>query len=201
MTVRVVEGQTSPVQGWVALGYGVKVPSPTVIFEAPGTLPASIGYALVPSAPGSTPAEAKSIRVNTPADSHFDPVCVRVGNTEAMIDLLGSGREKKWLDVATDARLVLLEREGDRLNRVSVVGGSRIMFGDQFRLDLRQNPTTGTTEISYTPQHVTVSCAEGARLKIPLLGRKAIVVNGTRHDLRRPAQNWVLVEGEAVRTE
>lgn len=198
----VVEGQTSPVLGWVAIGYGKKVPAPTAILSARAVLPISMSCALVPAPVGQTPERAEPIEISTTTKANgLKPTCLTVGDTDVMVDLAGTGRDKSWGSIVTDARVVCVRRENGEPVRLSIVGGSRMMSGEEFRLDLRHDTSTGTCEIELGPEVVSVQCAVGARLQIPLSRQKAIVVNGVKHELRKPRQHRVFVEGESVRTE
>jgi hypothetical protein len=196
-----VEGQTSPVQGWFSQGYGVKVPSPTAIVSTRATLPLSLAYTLAPAPAGTEPARGESIAVESGRSTIMpDPVCAAIGDAQVMVDLTTGTREKKWADVATDARVVCIRRAGDQVSALSVIGGGRLKIATDFDLQVAGTGTTATCEITYGSDAVTVNSPADATLRFPLQGRRAIVLNGEMHSAPEEARA-AIVDKAAVRFE
>jgi hypothetical protein len=164
-----VEGQENPVQGWIATGYGAKIPVPVAVFSLRATLPVSMGYVLVPE-PRDQPLEARVEDRTGRKDGGTRILAISRGETRDTL-LLGE-------EVTSGVRsrsVALARRVGEHLTSVSLLGCHTFEAERDVRVELSPGGEA-VCDVEYGEDSVRVSSRASAG-KVALAGRRAAAMN------------------------
>lgn len=194
----IVEGQDDPVvQGWIATGYGKRVPAPTLTYTTTATLPATMAYLLRPDAEGSrTLAQMTALRTKScskadaPEPSAY---CVEAAAGTRDIFLFGPGVcANEPLSLASDAEMAYVRFGAQQsVSRIVMLGGNRLVL-DAHKLEIRLAGNTGPCDVEYdaTQTRIDCSCDEA---RVPLRGAPMVCVNGKTVPVPPDCRNYLVV--------
>lgn len=198
LSVSKADGQTSPVQGWVATTYGVKEPAPVATFTVTSSLPASIAYVLQPRKIGSG-----VVRVIGPAPKQVspdptEPLSMLIGGDMVVVQTSDVLHQVQVGSVETDAR-AFVEREHGK--SIATVGATNLRVTDSVDLKMSSAATTDTCEIVFGKDAVRLD-GSGLEGKIKLAGgsEKALplILNGKTYAPRTKSDKFATVSRDAV---
>ncbi|MDZ7289562.1 MAG: heparinase II/III family protein [candidate division KSB1 bacterium] len=123
------EGGEQPSQGWLAPGYGEKIPAPVLCLRLSGLLPMHLSTLILPFEQQTPEIEIQQSGCHSTESEAPFFLCLRTPRWEDRIVFNFTGRLQDINDIRTDARIVYIRHELDsHLAFATIVQGSQLIL-------------------------------------------------------------------------